>query len=99
MEEDGIIPRTKVVHADLIRVDEREKIIVNVLGDDGGTTSFCWCIGNRRGKLINKQYINKEEVKLVNTQCNSRKKMYSFSFGHSYWAPTSFSICLVENKT
>jgi hypothetical protein len=39
---------------DLVNVGERNKIIVDVLDDYKGFTSFYWCIREERGKIINK---------------------------------------------
>jgi hypothetical protein len=43
-----------VGYVDLVSIGDREKIIVNVFGDDDGSTSFCWHIEDKRGKLVNK---------------------------------------------
>jgi hypothetical protein len=37
-------------NVDLVNVGEREKIIVDALGDDEGSTSFCWRIGDEARK-------------------------------------------------
>jgi hypothetical protein len=50
-EEDKISLKTKanlverVGLADRVSISERKNIIINVIDDDKGLTSFCWCIG------------------------------------------------------
>jgi hypothetical protein len=50
LEEHEISLITKVGHDDLVTVGEREKIVVDALGDDEGSTSFCWHIDDERKK-------------------------------------------------
>jgi hypothetical protein len=49
----------------LINIGKRGKIIVDVLGDDTRSILICWCIGDRRWKLINIKHVAKEEVNLA----------------------------------
>jgi hypothetical protein len=36
---------------DRVNIGERKNIIINALGDNEGSKSFCWHIGDGRGKL------------------------------------------------
>jgi hypothetical protein len=78
LEEDKIGLKMKVCLSHKVSIDERKKGTVDVLIVDEILASFCSCINNRRGKLINKQCINEEETNLANTQCIREKGRSTF---------------------
>lgn len=41
LREDDIVLMTKVGLSDQVSIGEKEKILVDALGDDEGSTSFC----------------------------------------------------------
>jgi hypothetical protein len=48
----------KVCFVDRVDVDKRKKVTTDALISNERSTSFCWRISDRRGKLINKKYID-----------------------------------------
>jgi len=68
-EEDEISIEMNVGRTDLVGVSERENIIVDALGDDKGSTSFCWRIKDETRKDYKQAMHREDETNLINMHC------------------------------
>jgi hypothetical protein len=73
MEDNKIGLKTKVCFVDRVSVSYRN-ITINSLGDDEGSTSFCWHINDRRGKIVKKKCIGEGDMNLIDKQCIMEKE-------------------------
>jgi hypothetical protein len=65
----------KVCLVDSVDFYERKNINFDMLNFDEELTSFYWHIGDRRGKLVDKQCIKEKETNLVDTLCIIGRKI------------------------